>query len=417
LRPLLDLEHLATFVAIVESGSLAGAAARIGRSQSAVSMQLKKLEDRVGLRLLNRDAHGVALTGAGDVLLQHARRFRNLNEAAWSALKEPALEGRVRLGMPDDYAVQLLPPVLGSFAAKHPKVAVELACEQSDSLMEGLAAGRIDVAVFTRSAARPGRLLRREPLVWVGPPVVRAEALDPLPLALYQPGSLDRELVLQALEVRAQGYRIAYSSPSIAGVLAALRAGLAVAAMTRCSVPQDLRLLPDGGRLPTLPALEVAIATSRATSSQAGGGIVARAGGLTSTQPADSGGFPRVLGRVRRAWLRLQSPGGAAITPRSYPSGPAKRACPAAPVVSFRSERMQNAQAEEQVRGEEALPAHRFRQGEVQAGRQAPHDAPPSPEDDPQHARHGHPLRCRREDRQAQLPDLREVREAATWQE
>ena len=272
MRPLLDLEHLATFAAIVESGSLVRAAGRIGRSQSAVSMQLKKLEDRIGLKLLERDAHGVTLTEAGGILLQHARRFRNLNAEVWTALREPALEGRVRLGMPDDYAVQLLPPVLGSFAARHPRVAVELACEQSDSLMEGLGSGRIDVAVFTRSATRPGPLLRREPLVWVGPPQVRAEALDPLPLALYQPGSLDRELVLQALEVRSQRYRIAYSSPSIAGLLAALRAGLAVAAMTRCSVPQDLRLLPESDRLPPLPPLEVAIATAPGQD----GGIVQR---------------------------------------------------------------------------------------------------------------------------------------------
>lgn len=272
MRPLLDLEHLATFVAIVESGSLARAAGRVGRSQSAVSMQLKKLEARIGVRLLERDAHGLQLTEAGGVLLTHARRFRNLNEEAWTALTEPLLEGRVRLGMPDDYAVQLLPPVLGSFAAKHPRVAVELACEQSDSLMEGLGAGRIDVAVFTRCETRPGELLRREPLVWVGPPLVRAENLDPLPLALYQPGSLDRELVLQALEARGQRYRIAYSSPSIAGLLAALRAGLAVAAMTRCSVPEELRRLSESDRLPPLPPLEVAIATAPGRS----GGIVQR---------------------------------------------------------------------------------------------------------------------------------------------
>lgn len=256
---MLSSEHLTTFLAIVETGSLARAADRVGRSQSAISMQLQKLESRVGSRLLERDAHSIGLTESGKILLQHAQRFRNLNEETWSALTEPLLEGRVRLGIPDDYALSLLPPILEAFASRHPKVAVELVCEQSDMLYEALASNRIDLAVYTSSDTRPGTILRYEPLVWVAPPRARAEENDPLSLALYQDGSLDRQYALQALDAAGWRYRIAYSSPSIAGQLAALRAGLAIAVMTRCSVPEDLRILGLETGLPALPPLEVAV--------------------------------------------------------------------------------------------------------------------------------------------------------------
>ena len=161
----LDADQLRTFVAITDSGGFTAAAHATAKTQSAVSMQMKRLEERVGLKLFARDGRRNALTCEGKRLLDYARRITRLNDEAMISLSTPELAGQIRLGLPDDYAERLLPPILASFARSHPKVEIDVHCMGSVRLTDKVAAGKIDLGIVTHADAnRTGEVLRREPL-------------------------------------------------------------------------------------------------------------------------------------------------------------------------------------------------------------------------------------------------------------
>jgi len=165
----LDLALLQAFSAVVDSGSFTRAAQYWCRTQSAVSMQLRKLEDLTGHQLLHRDSRNIKLTEEGEVLLGYARRMIRLNEEALVALDQPHAQGHVRLGMPDDYAHQFLPGVLAHFAHAYPRVQLEVIGALSGDLLNRVEAGELDVALITRQPKRRrGQVLRTEHLVWTG---------------------------------------------------------------------------------------------------------------------------------------------------------------------------------------------------------------------------------------------------------
>ncbi|UDL88677.1 LysR family transcriptional regulator [Mesorhizobium sp. PAMC28654] len=255
----LDLNLLKTFVAVVESGSLSNAAPRVGRSQSAVSMQMQRLEEMVGNRLLVRGPRTVMPNAIGEDFLIYARRLLKLSDEAWASVTRPKETGSVRLGVPDDYAAFLLPPVLSRFAADHPLVTVELICEQSTALVKTLAEGRLDLAIVTRLPDQPLEVIRLERFVWVASPNHVAWENDPLPVALFEPGCAARMNVLQALGDADRSYRCTYSSASLLGLIAVVQAGLAVAGLAQRSVPASLRIIGANERLPVLPDLEIGI--------------------------------------------------------------------------------------------------------------------------------------------------------------
>lgn len=263
---LLDIELLRTFVAVVETGSFSNAAPRIGRSQSAVSMQMQRLEQTVGKKLLIRGPKAVSPNAAGSDFLVHARRLLKLSDEAWASVTRPEESGSVRLGVPDDYAAFLLPPVLAQFAAEHPRVTVELICEPSTALAKAIEDARIDLAIVTRLAGQPVEVLRREPFVWVASPSHIAWDSDPLPVALFEPGCTARINVLKALSDGDRAYRCTYSSASLLGLVAVVQAGLAVAGLALCSVPPSLRIIGPNEGLPLLDDLEISIlCNSRST--------------------------------------------------------------------------------------------------------------------------------------------------------
>ncbi|MET2830613.1 LysR substrate-binding domain-containing protein [Mesorhizobium shangrilense] len=255
----LDLNLLKTFVAVVESGSLSNAAPRVGRSQSAVSMQMQRLEEMVGNQLLVRGPRTVTPNAIGEDFLIYARRLLKLSDEAWASVTRPKETGSVRLGVPDDYAAFLLPPVLSRFAADHPLVTVELICEQSTALVKTLAEGRLDLAIITRLPDQPLEVIRLERFVWVASPNHVAWESDPLPVALFEPGCAARMNVLQALGDVDRSYRCTYSSASLLGLIAVVQAGLAVAGLAQRSVPASLRIIGANERLPVLPDLEIGI--------------------------------------------------------------------------------------------------------------------------------------------------------------
>lgn len=264
----LQIDWLKCFVAVVDTGSLSSAAGEVHRSQSAVSMQLKKLEDAVGRRLLDRGPRKLQLTPDGQTLLGYARRMLDLQAEAQAALYGEELTGRVRLGVPDDYAAKYLTPVLKRFAPKHSGVEIELNCEQSTSLIPRVASGDLDLALVSRDHARRGTLLFHEPMVWVGSTQFELWRRDPLPIAVYESASLARQATISALAAQRRAYRIVYHSSSLAGQLAAVESGLAVAVLTRCSVPQHLQVLqnlPPEFELPPLDAMHVAVLRSKAS--------------------------------------------------------------------------------------------------------------------------------------------------------
>ncbi|HWK44118.1 MAG TPA: LysR substrate-binding domain-containing protein [Stellaceae bacterium] len=265
--PTLDPDLLKTFVAVTEESSFSRAARRVGRSQSAVSMQMQRLEQVLGKALLRREPRSVRLTQAGEGFLVYARRIVKLSEEAWASIAEPQEAGSVRLGVPDDYAVMLLPPVLSRFAAEHPSIAVELICEQSTSLIGKLEAGNIDLALVTRRPSQALEVLRRERLVWVASPLHAPWENDPLPIALYEPGCTARDNVLASLSDTGRAYRCLYSSPSLVGLTAVVRAGLAVAALAECGLPPGLRIIGRKEGLPPLRDLEIGLMRSPLTAS------------------------------------------------------------------------------------------------------------------------------------------------------
>lgn len=264
--PDLQIDWLRALVAAVDAGSLSGAAPLVHRSQSAVSMQIKKLENALGRAVLLRGPRHMEVTPLGAELLTYARRMLELQSETQKALFGPKLAGRVRLGVPDDYASTYLTPVLRSFSSRYKGVEIELTCEQSTSLIPRVVRGELDLALVSRDKPQRGRFLFQEPLVWVGAAQYEAWRRDPLPIAVYEAGSMARIAALSTLTVKRRSYRIVYHSSSLAGQLAAVESGLAVAVFTRCSVPSGLQILqnlPAEFELPTLGSMNVAALRSK----------------------------------------------------------------------------------------------------------------------------------------------------------
>jgi DNA-binding transcriptional LysR family regulator len=226
-------------------------------------MQLKKLESALGLRLIERGSRTLELTVDGQTLLGYARRILDLHAEAQVALQGETLTGRVRLGVPDDYAARYLTPVLKRFAPRHSGVEIELICEQSTSLIPRVTSGELDLALVSRDHARRGTLLFHEPMVWVGSPQFELWRRDPMPIAVYESASLARRSAIGSLAQQGRRYKVVYNSSSLAGQIAAVESGLAVAVLTQCSAPAHLRILGSDEGLGPLEPMEVAVYRSR----------------------------------------------------------------------------------------------------------------------------------------------------------
>jgi len=265
----LQLDWLRAFVAAVDAGSLTAAGRLVHRSQSALSMQVSKLEQAVGRPVLVRTPRKLELTPAGRELLGHARRLVAQHDEAVQAMQRETIRGRLSVGVPEDYAQPYLTPVLREFARRHASVELTLVCAQSTVLIPRVVRGEIDIAVVTRDRANRGRPLFDEPLVWAGAPRFEAWRATPLPVALYEPGSSARRAALAALEALKRPYRIVCESASPAGMFTAVDSGLAIALFTRCSVPPHFELLGERQGLPALPVQHVVLLRSRASAGSA----------------------------------------------------------------------------------------------------------------------------------------------------
>ncbi|MGH8796531.1 MAG: LysR substrate-binding domain-containing protein [Caldimonas sp.] len=257
--PVLDPDLLKAFVAVAEHRSFTRAAATLSRTQSAVSMQIKRLEARLEVELVKRGETPVALTSAGEGLLGYARRILALNDEAVDRLREHELEGRVRLGVMDDYGSVLVPPLLASFVAGYPRVRVEMETGLTAMMIDHLGEA-YDVVLAMHPVRRGGgQWLRHEQAVWATGVGHAVETLDPLPVALYPQGCLFRQWAIDALDRAKRPWRLAFVSHSLAAVEAIAAQGLAVTIVKRSTFPTRLRALSERDGMPRLPGADICL--------------------------------------------------------------------------------------------------------------------------------------------------------------
>lgn len=257
--PLLDLELLRTLRTVAQVGSFTVAAKRLHRTQSAVSMQIKRLEELTGQTLLRRNNHSVQITSEGEILLGFAARMLQINDEALEELSDTSLRGTVRLGTPAEYAETLLSGVLPFFAEVYPGLQVELDCDMSIALLEALDARKLDLALttFADTQDRAGESLWRENLCWVTSRSELVHEKRPLPLALYPRGGSYRKAATVALNRVGYPWRVVYTSPSLSGISAAVTSGFAMAAMGESAVTAGMRVLGEEDDFPPLPSAQV----------------------------------------------------------------------------------------------------------------------------------------------------------------
>ncbi len=250
----LDSDLLRTFLAVVRHRNVTHAAEALHRTQSALSVQIKRLEELLGTRLFRREARGVSLTEAGERLQQAADRIvRDLDQTA-STFKRDPIGGIVSVGIPDDYGSGVLPGILSEFAAQHPSVEVYVRCEFSTEFHNAVERGDLDLAVCAQECLPIGTTtLFEEQTVWASARGFHISGDQPVPLALFDRSCWWRDAAIDALQQAGRPYRIAYSSESVSGVKAALSAGLAVGVLSRSTVDSSMRVLGNQDGFPTLP--------------------------------------------------------------------------------------------------------------------------------------------------------------------
>ncbi|MDE1566829.1 LysR substrate-binding domain-containing protein [Aquabacter sp. P-9] len=260
-----DADQLRTFVAIAETGSFTRAADVVHKTQSAVSMQMKRLEERVGRPVFVRDGRSSRLTEDGERLLGYARRIVKLNLEAAASFADAALTGRVCLGVPDDYADRYLPEIMARFSATHPSVEFTVICEPTSELVERVRAGSIDLAIitYTEDTARNAQLIRRERLLWVSSARHAVHLETPVPLGLGRPTCQWRHVALSRLAGAGRAHRVLYTSPNCGAVSAAVLAGLAVSVFPESALRPGMRVLGAGDGYPPLPPCDIALLRNR----------------------------------------------------------------------------------------------------------------------------------------------------------
>ena len=267
----LDIDLLRAFVSVADLGSFTRAAEALLRRQSTLSLQVKRLEDGLGRRLLDRSARRVRLTPAGEALLGEARQMLELNDRLLATLDQPVLEGRVRLGTPEDFATTHLPQVLARFAETYPAVQLEVTCDLTLTLLGRFRHGDFDLVLLKREPERSDRGVRvwREPLVWVASERLAIERDRPLPLVVSPPPCVYRKRAVDALDRSKRRWRVAYSCASLAGQHAAVRAGLGVTVLPKDMVPPGLVAVERRSLLPDLHDTEIALLARRGLSAPA----------------------------------------------------------------------------------------------------------------------------------------------------
>jgi DNA-binding transcriptional LysR family regulator len=257
----LDLRLLRTFAHAARSRSLSATAVQVARTQSAVTMQMQRLEDALDQKLFHRSGSGIRLTESGERFLLYAERILKAHDEAISEFSQRGLYGSVTFGCPEDYLIAFGPQLLQSFGAAHSGVEITVVAAPTVELRRMMQQRQIDLAlVSTVQPSETDEILRHEPLVWVGnkPSLALQDFGEAVPLALTASNTMDYRAACEAMESAGIRYRISCASSSLAGLIAIARSGLAISVFTQKAVPPDLFVLDKF--LPRLPHLGVLMA-------------------------------------------------------------------------------------------------------------------------------------------------------------
>jgi DNA-binding transcriptional LysR family regulator len=301
----LDLDQLQTFIAIADSGSFTKAAEMVNRTQSAVSMQMRRLEERIGKPLFERDGRMNRLSEEGERLLGYARRMIQLNLEILAAFDDRQLEGSVRIGTPDDYADRFLPEIMARFSRSNPRVELTVICEPTYNLVEHIRRGQLDLALVTHDDAKgQSEVVRTEPLLWVGSASHAAHEEDVLPLAFGRPTCIWRRAACDVLDRSGRDYRILFTSWSATVIAAAVLSGLAISVLPECALRPGMRVIGAAEGFGALPPCKIGIMrgpTARGEIVDALARHIAESlGNITPPVAADSEGYETAVPAWRR---------------------------------------------------------------------------------------------------------------------
>jgi len=264
---MLDTDLLRTFLAVARHGNVTRGAEALHRTQSAVSIQIKRLEDRLAVPLFRREPRGVSLTEAGERLRLAAERIVGDLDQTLRTFRADPIGGLVRIGIPDEYGSDVLPTILANFTARFPAVEVFVQCGLSESFPDIVKRGELDLAVFADAGGRdPTGELTQDPMTWVASRPYQCRSDEPVPLALFDRSCSWRDMAIEALEVAGQPYRIVFSSESVFGIKAAIAAGLAVGVLARSTVESSMHILTRQYGFPPLPESVLRLVRGRVSS-------------------------------------------------------------------------------------------------------------------------------------------------------
>ena len=256
----LDLDQLQTFCSIADCKSFTKAAQRVFKTQSAVSMQIKRLEERLETKLFKREGRNISLTPEGETLYALARKILRINAEIIDVFSDIDLAGNIRFGVPDDYAVRLLPIVLSSFQRTNHRITVDVKCMSSEDLLEGMSEGRFDLVVFSQGTMDEfGELFRTEKMFWVASHNGEALKVDPLPIASGPQTCFWRADAIEGLNRIGKNYRIAYTSSDATSISSAVLAGLAVGFLPESALQPGMQAIEKNADLPPLKDAQIAL--------------------------------------------------------------------------------------------------------------------------------------------------------------
>ncbi|WP_282607053.1 LysR substrate-binding domain-containing protein [Pelagibius sp. Alg239-R121] len=268
----LDSELLRSFIVVARHGNVTHAARVVHKTQSAVSVQIRQLEERLRVKLFTREARGVKLTEAGETLLQCAEPIvRQLDQVAASFARAP-VTGAVRVGIPDEYGATILPDVLAAFATQHPLAQVSVRCGFSVDFPDVVEKGQLDLAIYTSDhipRSSGVTVLMEEETVWTCRKGFSFSGEQPVPLALFERSCWWRDIAVSALQDAGRSFRIAYSSDSVAGVKAAISSGLAAGMIARSTLEPGMQILKPSDGFPGLPVSHLLLLRGDAAGSAA----------------------------------------------------------------------------------------------------------------------------------------------------
>lgn len=254
----LPIDMLRSFVVVNDEASFTVAAEKLGRTQPAISQQIKKLEQLLERPLINRVGQKIALTAAGQTLLHYAQQILALNDEVLGQFANPLVSGRIRLGIPSEFATTLLPKIVGRFAKTYPDVTLDISCDLSRNLLSDEQRQQYDLilALYDKVGSLPKRLqqglIKTDPLVWVGSPASKAHLQETLPLVAAPSGCIYRQRALRQLGLAKRSCRIVYNISDLTGIQAAIDEGLGVTVLAKSTVPEGLNILETSEYLPEL---------------------------------------------------------------------------------------------------------------------------------------------------------------------